>query len=174
MRVTQDGPGADQHQQAPPDPPPNSGGGGSGGDGNVITDLLQGTQGLLQAYGWYLVLTLLALYLLRPSLQRLRAELSLRHANNPTRRGILDEERRRVRLQQQMDLLRAKETANTAKVEAEVEGSDDVVTPPATVTASATLDGTDDKPPTATTLRKRRGVAPMKKKKKLVPEPESS
>ena len=78
---------------------------------NVITDVLISCQEFLQAYGWHIVLGALALYLLQPYLHRLRAEISLRRANNPTRRKILDEERKRVRLRQQIDHLRSKEKA---------------------------------------------------------------
>lgn len=97
--------------QAPPPPHPHS--------SNAITDLLEDAQLFLQNYGWYIVLAMVAYYLLQPQLQTLRAELSLRQANNPTRRNILDEERKRVRLQQQMDLLRAQETKSAAKSEEE-------------------------------------------------------
>lgn len=89
-------------------PPPPDG-------SNAITDLYEEAKLFLQNYGWYIVLVLLAYYIFQPQLRDLRAELSLRQANNPTRRKILDEERKRVRLQQQMDHLKAQETKNAAK-----------------------------------------------------------
>mmetsp|Transcript_29312 Transcript_29312/g.49474 ORF Transcript_29312/g.49474 Transcript_29312/m.49474 type:complete len:209 (-) Transcript_29312:293-919(-) len=120
--------------QAPP-PPHGS---------NAITDLLDEMKMFLQNYGWYIVLAVVAFYLLQPQLQTLRAELSLRQANNPTRRKILDEERKRVRLQQQMDLLRAQETkaaaSSDAKSEEEsVEGGDKVTAPAASSGKPSTL-----------------------------------
>lgn len=90
------------------------------GEEDALTHLLRAGQALLQAYGWYAVLGLLALYLLRPRLQDLRRELSLRQANNPARRRILDEELRRVRLEQQMELLRSV-SKDVAQVEGETE-----------------------------------------------------
>lgn len=79
----------------------------SGSD--AIRELLEECVNMLQSYGWYILLVLLVLYLLRPHLHQLRAQASLRLANNPTRRKILDEEKKRVRLQQQINLAQAVE-----------------------------------------------------------------
>lgn len=75
---------------------------------NAITDLIDFGCGFLQSYGWYIVLALVAFYCLQPSIRQLRSQLSLWQANNPTRRKILDEEKKRIRLQQQIDLLQKK------------------------------------------------------------------
>ena len=166
MKMTPDSPHAhaagEEYQgsnnQAPSHPMQDNG-------GNAITDALGTCQGLLQAYGWYLVLAVVAMYLLLPSLLKLRAELSLRHANNPTRRKILDEERKRVRLQQQVDLLRAKEKAEEEKALSAVTRSqtEDVENECESTSPTSPL------PPAATgsTLRKR-AVVPKKKPKEPV------
>lgn len=145
--------------------PPSSPQGGPGahpeapavGEGNAITDLLAACQRFLEAYGWYMVLVLLALYMLQPHILRLRAELSLRQANNPTRRKILDEERKRVRLQQQVDLLRAKERAEEEAAAARVLPNDEEKDTPKAI-------------PPAATLKKR----PVVKKPAKKPSPSSS
>jgi hypothetical protein len=120
---------------------------------NAITDLFQNLHGLIQAYGWYVILGLIALYMLQPQLQRMRAEWSLRQANNPTRRKILDDERKRVRLQQQLDLLRAQEKKTEHELEGEREEDTDSI--------STSLG--PDKP---TTLKKRIIVKKDNSKKK--------
>mmetsp|Transcript_15172 Transcript_15172/g.22817 ORF Transcript_15172/g.22817 Transcript_15172/m.22817 type:complete len:148 (-) Transcript_15172:239-682(-) len=69
----------------------------------------------LAAYGWYLVFLIIALYLLKPYLVKWREERAYRAAQNPLRVKILDEERKRVRLRQQLEILKASEAAAKEK-----------------------------------------------------------
>lgn len=81
---------------------------GHGGD-NVITEAFESMKAFLQSYGWYIVFILIGAYFFRPYAQQIRTEISIRQANNPTRVKILDEQRKRARLRQQMDMLKARE-----------------------------------------------------------------
>ena len=73
----------------------------------IIDDILKFAQQWLERWGWWLVFSLIALYLARPHLDQLMKERSLAHANDPRRRELLDEERRRVRVHQQLDVYKA-------------------------------------------------------------------
>ena len=55
----------------------------------------------LQRWGWTIVVVLIVLYFSQGYLEEAGNAWSLRNANDPSRVKLLDEERRRVRLQQQ-------------------------------------------------------------------------
>ena len=63
---------------------------------------------ILQAYGWYVLFTLIGLYFAQPTIAEMRAKFSLAQAQAPARVRVLDEERQRVRLRQQLELLTKK------------------------------------------------------------------
>lgn len=60
----------------------------------------------IQRFGWPIIATMIAIYMLRPQIESFKSWLSLRRANEPGRVRVLDEERQRVRLQQQLDMKR--------------------------------------------------------------------
>ena len=66
--------------------------------------ILKGIE-ILQAYGWYLVFTLIGLYFAQPTIAEMRTRWSLAQAQAPARVRVLDEERQRVRLRQQLEIL---------------------------------------------------------------------
>ena len=72
----------------------------------VIDEWITKGIGLLQYYGWYLVFALIALYIAQPSISEMRARASLYRAQSPARVRVLDEDKQRVRLRQQLELLR--------------------------------------------------------------------
>ena len=57
----------------------------------------------VQYYGWYVVFTLIALYFAEPWISSARHRMSLASANAPSRVRILEQERQRVRLRQQLN-----------------------------------------------------------------------
>lgn len=74
---------------------------------SIVDDLLHGAQQWLERWGWWLVFSLIAMYMARPYVDRWMNERSLAHANDPRRRQLLDEERRRIRVHQQLDVYKA-------------------------------------------------------------------
>jgi hypothetical protein len=80
-----------------------------------LNDIIQGYISEIQLffakYGWYIVFTLLALHFSWPSIEKFMKQRSLSQANNPIRRKILDEERKRVRMYQQLDVYKASKEA---------------------------------------------------------------
>lgn len=72
---------------------------------------------VIQSYGWPILFTLLALYFAFPSLQQWRNDVSTRLANSSHRRAVLDEEMKRARLRQQLEVIKAtKEAPKTESV----------------------------------------------------------
>jgi hypothetical protein len=71
---------------------------------NVLEDGFEVVVVTIQTYGWYAVGLAIALYFSWPHITNLRKQLSLREANDPMRRSVLDAQRTRVRLQQQQSL----------------------------------------------------------------------
>lgn len=79
----------------------------------VLHEFLEGVQEFFAAYGWPILLSLIAIYYFQDNINNFREHLSLRRAQNPARVQILEAERKRIRLKQQMEankaLLEAKE-----------------------------------------------------------------
>jgi hypothetical protein len=69
----------------------------------------------LQRWGWTIVFVLLILYFSQGYLEQAGNAWSLRNANEPNRVQLLDEERRRVRLQQQIELQRKNNDKNQSQ-----------------------------------------------------------
>lgn len=64
------------------------------------------------SYGWSIVFVLIAMYFSWPYVNILMKKRSLAQANNPARKKILDEERKRVRMYQQLDVYKASKEAS--------------------------------------------------------------
>jgi hypothetical protein len=79
----------------------------------VIHDIIDGIGDFMAAYGWYILFLIIAIYFFQENIKKFREDMSLKRAQNPHRVKILEEERKRVRLKQQMEankaLLEAKE-----------------------------------------------------------------
>ena len=73
---------------------------------SYLDELLASMIATIQRIGWPIVFSLIAIYILQPQIQSFRSWLSFRRANEPGRVSILNEERQRVRLQQQLDMKR--------------------------------------------------------------------
>ena len=73
----------------------------------VIHEIIDYIGQFLATYGWPIVITLMVLYLSRDYLKQYQEQLSLRRAQNPHRVKILEEEMKRVRLKQQIEVNRA-------------------------------------------------------------------
>jgi hypothetical protein len=77
---------------------------------NIVDDLVQFIARFLADYGWYLVFSALALYLAGPYIEAWRRSASLRDAKRPERVAVLDEDLRRARMRQQLDVFKANRT----------------------------------------------------------------
>lgn len=71
---------------------------------NIIEEYYHSLVAALQYFGWYIVAFVLLLYFSQPYLKKMWHDYSLRQANDPYRKAILDEERKKVRLAQQRKL----------------------------------------------------------------------
>lgn len=71
---------------------------------NVLEEWFGLAVAAVKAYGWYAVAAAIVLYFSWPRITAFRKDLSLREANDPTRRKVLDAQRMKVRLQQQKAL----------------------------------------------------------------------
>jgi hypothetical protein len=74
---------------------------------NVIDEFAAVAVNFLSQYGWYIVIACLLWYNFSPQVYRLRDNLSLAHANRASRVKILDEDRKRARMIQQLDVYKA-------------------------------------------------------------------
>jgi hypothetical protein len=76
---------------------------------NGVVDewIMRGVE-LLQAYGWYVVFSLVAFYFAQPAISEMQSRMSLSQAQAPSRVRVLDEDRQRVRLRQQLEHLTKK------------------------------------------------------------------
>lgn len=101
----------------------------------VINEILECIQEFFVKFGWPIVICVIVIYLSRDYIKQYKQELSLKRAQNPHRVQILDEERKRVRLKQQLE-------ANKALLEQKEKEKDE---PPAPKPKKAKL----PKPPSA-------------------------
>ena len=74
---------------------------------NVIDEFAGVAVNFLSRYGWYIVIACVLWYNFSPQLYQLKNNLSLAHANRASRVKILDEERKRARMIQQLDVYKA-------------------------------------------------------------------
>lgn len=71
---------------------------------------------LIERFGWPILISLIALYSAKDYINDFFQKVSLKNANNPTRRRVLDEERKRVRVNQQLDIFKStREAENNGK-----------------------------------------------------------
>ena len=71
----------------------------------------------IQSYGWPILIILVVIYFSQPKIKQWRNSLSTRLANNPNRRSLLDEEVKRARMRQQLEVLKAAQEAKETKTE---------------------------------------------------------
>lgn len=71
---------------------------------NVIEDSYKYLIIIIQKFGWFIVAISITLYFMNPIIKSKLRELSLRQANDPYRKAILDEDRKRARKLQQKEL----------------------------------------------------------------------
>ena len=71
---------------------------------NVIEDTYHYLISLVQKFGWFIVAIAIAVNFSYPFIQSKMRELAIRRANDPYRRAILDEDRKKVRKIQQQEL----------------------------------------------------------------------
>jgi hypothetical protein len=74
---------------------------------NVIDAAFFSLQRFFESYGWYVVFSCVAMYVARPYVAAWARRRSLQQANDPQRVKVLDAERRRVRVHQQLDVMKA-------------------------------------------------------------------
>ena len=67
------------------------------------------------SYGWRIVFCLIIFYYSRPYLDKFMKQRSLAQANDPKRKQILDEERKRIRMYQQLDVYKSSKEAKEKK-----------------------------------------------------------
>jgi len=79
---------------------------------NMSNVVMNSCDYFFSTYGWPILLTLLALYLGRDHIRKFLNARSLASANDPTRRKILDEEKKKARMRQQLDLMKAYRESN--------------------------------------------------------------
>ena len=74
---------------------------------NIIDEIGGVIGSLFVRYGWYVVFLGILLYALSPHASRIVDNLNRAHANRASRRKILDENRKRARMVQQLDVYKA-------------------------------------------------------------------
>ena len=82
---------------------------------NIIDDCIVLITQFFQTYGWMIVFTCIAYYFAQPYINEYSRRRSLEQANDPKRRAVLDEERKKARIYQQLDVYRANREANEAE-----------------------------------------------------------
>ena len=78
---------------------------------DIIYSYVDATKQFFASYGWHMVFFLIIFYFSRPYLDKFMKQRSLAQANDPRRRQILDEERKRIRMYQQLDVFKAAKEA---------------------------------------------------------------
>jgi hypothetical protein len=78
---------------------------------SVIDEIFQTVLGFIQQYGWWLVALAILVYACEDKIQDLKQWYALRRANDPERVRLLEEDRRRKRLQQRLES-KTKKTGN--------------------------------------------------------------
>lgn len=70
---------------------------------SVIDEIFHTVIQFLQSYGWWLVVLAILIYASEEKIQDLKQWYALKRANDPERVRLLEEDRRRKRLQQRLD-----------------------------------------------------------------------
>lgn len=96
-----------------------------------IENIVRNLPEYVATFGWPLLITLVILYSIWPYVVGLRESISLSVANDPSRRKLFDEELKRARAMQQLDVYKSYRTQREAESEFDTEAaggkSDDVV-----------------------------------------------
>jgi hypothetical protein len=83
---------------------------------SILDDSLHYTVSFIESYGWPILISIIALYCAKDYINDFFQKLSLKNANNPSRRKLLDEERKRARVNQQLDIFKStREAENKGK-----------------------------------------------------------
>ena len=85
---------------------------------NVIDEYAEYAMLFFARFGWYLVFGAITVYFVQPYLHRWVNDLSTAHANRESRKAILDEDRKRARMLQQLDVYKANRLHRDKDVEA--------------------------------------------------------
>lgn len=83
---------------------------------SVLDEYLLRIQYLIENYGWYLVFTIVAWYLIKPYIIEINRKRSLDEANDPQRVSILKEDMQRARIKQRV-LLQAQQAQQQSQQE---------------------------------------------------------
>ena len=78
-----------------------------GGPRNIFEEAVQYVQFVIENYGWTILFSAIFFFSIKPYLSSYMEKLSREHANRPERKGVLDEEVKRVRAMQQLDVYKA-------------------------------------------------------------------
>ncbi len=76
-------------------------------DTNLLQYAISYTKAFIETNGWKIIFLLIIIYLLYPYFLQWRPQVSLKSANDPNRKNILDEGRKRARMHQQLDVYKA-------------------------------------------------------------------
>lgn len=68
---------------------------------NILEEYYGYITSLIQKFGWYVLFGAILLYFSKDKIRAFQAEMSLRSANDPKRRSVLDEQRKKIREKQQ-------------------------------------------------------------------------
>jgi len=75
--------------------------------GTIFDDMMVYISNFIENYGWPILFSIIALYFARPYISEISRKISLASANNKSRRALLDEEKKRARVVQQLNLYKA-------------------------------------------------------------------
>ena len=80
---------------------------------NIISDAIKLIQKSLERFGWPIIFSAAAIYYILPHIRSYLQKLSLASANNRHRRAIIQEDVKKVRVRQQLDVYKAAREANS-------------------------------------------------------------
>ena len=89
-----------------------------------IEQIFSSLPNVLASIGWPLLFTALVVYWLWPTIMKMKSSASLSVANNSKRKSVFNEEVKRIRTLQQLDVYKAKRElaeAEATKIEVDVE-----------------------------------------------------
>jgi len=82
---------------------------------NAIGSIVDHIPDIFAQFGWPLLFTAIVLYLVWPYVVEMRQKVSLSVANNPVRREVLNNELKRARAMQQLDVYKANRKARDSE-----------------------------------------------------------
>lgn len=76
-------------------------------EANILDDIFANVHMLLIEYGWTIIFLLILAYILSPYVQEFQKNRSLSIANSPSRRATFEEDVKRARARQQLDVYKS-------------------------------------------------------------------